>query len=113
MSSFLHKSAVIATLATRTGLKRSEVEKVLATYATVISEELVTHGGINLPGIGRAKAVARKPVAARTLINPKTRKPIKVPATPARTTYKAKFGRTFLKNLEKIQASATNPVASR
>lgn len=93
---FKQKQEVISELAHRTSLTRDQVSGVLSAYSDLIAEELVSVGGINLPDLGRAKVHVRKPVAARNSVNPRTHEPMVIPAVPAKSTYKAKFGKDFL-----------------
>lgn len=105
--SYMQKQAVIAALSTRTNLPREQVALVMETYATLIAEELVAHGGINLPDLGRAKVVTRRAVAERHSVNPRTREPMVIPAVPAKDTYRAKFGKDFMSRLAAIKTPPT------
>lgn len=71
------KTELIDALAAESGLKKSEVEKVLGAFTKTVAETLKKGENITLVGFGSFGISERK---ARTGRNPQTGKEIKIPA---------------------------------
>ena len=89
----MKKIDVVKEVAKRSGQTVDTVAAVLDHQASVLAEALVRDGIVNVPDLGRAKRVVRKPVAARQSVNPKTREPMVIPAQPETVSFKLKLGK--------------------
>lgn len=74
----MNKNELINEVARQTGLSRRESEVGVQTMLDLIAKELVKGGKITLTGFGTFDVGKRK---ARAGVNPKTGKPINIPAT--------------------------------
>jgi len=73
----MKKSDLVIQLSKQTGLSQSEIRKVLEAFESVITKELADGGFVLLTGFGKFFVRSR---AARNGINPRTFKPIEIPA---------------------------------
>ncbi len=73
----LTKTAMLAELATATGLSKKDVAKVLDALAELACAQASAASGCTVPGLGKLKLVQR---SARTGRNPATGEAIKIPA---------------------------------
>lgn len=74
------KAELIAMVAEATKSKKSDVERIVSSLGDVAAAELLGGGEVSLPGLGKLKAHQCK---ARTGRNPRTGKPIDIPAKTA------------------------------
>ena len=81
----MNKNELVASLAEKTGLKKTEVEKVLKAFTETVTDELKKGEKVQLVGFGTFAAKKRP---AREGINPLTTEPLKIPAKVA-ATFKA------------------------
>lgn len=102
----MKKSDVVKEVAKRSGQTVDVVTAVLDNQASVLAEALVRDGIVNVPDIGRAKRVIRKPVAARQSVNPKTREPMVIPAQPETVTFRLKLGKPFEDRIAAVGTTA-------
>jgi DNA-binding protein HU-beta len=73
----MNKTELIDAIAAASGLTKVDSKKALDGYLTAVKAELKKGGKVTLVGFGTYSVVAKK---ARTGINPKTKKPIKIAA---------------------------------
>ena len=73
----MNKSELVASIATSTGLNKSDSEKALSSILGAISETLAKGESVSLVGFGSFSVTAR---AGRTGRNPQTGKPLKIAA---------------------------------
>jgi DNA-binding protein HU-beta len=73
----MNKTELINAIADASGLSKIDSRKALDGFLTSVTTELKKGGKITLVGFGTYSVVAKK---ARTGINPKTKKPIKIAA---------------------------------
>ena len=83
------QTAIVSTLADRTGLKKSEVKSVLDAITELATTEVKKNGEFTVPGFGKLKKTNRK---AREGRNPATGAVIKI---PAKTTVKFSVGKAM------------------
>jgi DNA-binding protein HU-beta len=72
------KAELVARLAEDTELTQAVASKALNSLLVVLAEEIKNSGGITLSGLGSFVVVER---AARKGFNPKTKEPIRIPAS--------------------------------
>ncbi len=70
------KADIIDQVAGGTGLTKSETRLLLENFLVVIARGLLEDGRIDIRGFGSFKVVTRR---ARTIRNPKTKKPVDIP----------------------------------
>jgi DNA-binding protein HU-beta len=73
----MNKTELIDAIAAASGLTKVDSKKALDGYLTAVTAELKKGGKVTLVGFGTYSVVDKK---ARTGINPKTKKAIKIPA---------------------------------
>jgi DNA-binding protein HU-beta len=83
------QTAIVSTLADRTGLKKSEVKSVIDAITELATTEVKKNGEFTVPGFGKLKKTNRK---AREGRNPATGAVIKI---PAKTTVKFSVGKAM------------------
>jgi DNA-binding protein HU-beta len=83
------QTAIVSTLADKTGLKKSEVKSVIDAITELATVEVKKNGEFTVPGFGKLKKTNRK---AREGRNPATGAIIKI---PAKTTVKFSVGKAM------------------
>ena len=83
------QTAIVSTLAEKTGLKKSEVKSVIDAITELATVEVKKNGEFTVPGFGKLKKTNRK---AREGRNPATGAIIKI---PAKTTVKFSVGKAI------------------
>ena len=83
------QTAIVSTLADKTGLKKSEVKNVIDAMTELATTEVKKNGEFTVPGFGKLKKTNRK---AREGRNPATGAIIKI---PAKTTVKFSVGKAM------------------
>jgi DNA-binding protein HU-beta len=83
------QTAIVSTLADKTGLKKSEVKSVFDALTELATTEVKRNGEFTIPGFGKLKKTNRK---AREGRNPATGAIIKI---PAKTTVKFSVGKAM------------------
>jgi DNA-binding protein HU-beta len=83
------QTAIVSTLADKTGLKKSEVKSVIDAMTELATTEVKKNGEFTVPGFGKLKKTNRK---AREGRNPATGAVIKI---PAKTTVKFSVGKAM------------------
>jgi DNA-binding protein HU-beta len=83
------QTAIVSTLADKTGLKKSEVKSVFDALNDLATTEVKKNGEFTIPGFGKLKKTNRK---AREGRNPATGAVIKI---PAKTTVKFSVGKAM------------------
>ena len=83
------QTAIVSTLADKTGLKKSEVKGVFDALTELATSEVKKNGEFTVPGFGKLKKTNRK---AREGRNPATCEIIKI---PAKTTVKFSVGKAM------------------
>jgi DNA-binding protein HU-beta len=83
------QTAIVSTLADKTGLKKSEVKSVIDAITELATTEVKKNGEFTVPGFGKLKKTNRK---AREGRNPATGAIIKI---PAKTTVKFSVGKAM------------------
>jgi DNA-binding protein HU-beta len=83
------QTAIVSTLADKTGLKKSEVKSVIDAMTELATTEVKKNGEFTVPGFGKLKKTNRK---AREGRNPATGAIIKI---PAKTTVKFSVGKAM------------------
>ena len=83
------QTAIVSTLADKTGLKKSEVKSVFDALTDLATTEVKKNGEFTVPGFGKLKKTNRK---AREGRNPATGAIIKI---PAKTTVKFSVGKAM------------------
>jgi DNA-binding protein HU-beta len=83
------QTAIVSTLADKTGLKKSEVKTVFDALIELATSEVKKNGEFTIPGFGKLKKTNRK---AREGRNPATGEIIKI---PAKTTVKFSVGKAM------------------
>ena len=83
------QTAIVSTLADKTGLKKSEVKTVFDALTELATSEVKKNGEFTIPGFGKLKKTNRK---AREGRNPATGEIIKI---PAKTTVKFSVGKAM------------------
>ena len=83
------QTAIVSTLADKTGLKKSEVKSVFDALTDLATTEVKRNGEFTIPGFGKLKKTNRK---AREGRNPATGAVIKI---PAKTTVKFSVGKAM------------------
>jgi len=83
------QTAIVSTLADKTGLKKSEVKSVFDALVDLATGEVKKNGEFTVPGFGKLKKTNRK---AREGRNPATGAIIKI---PAKTTVKFSVGKAM------------------
>jgi len=76
----MNKAELVTVMAEKTGLSKKDTEKVLKAFEEAVTEELAKDGKVQLVGFGTFDVNQR---AARTGINPQTKKEMKIPASKA------------------------------
>ncbi|MBO5995015.1 MAG: HU family DNA-binding protein [Firmicutes bacterium] len=76
----MNKAQLVAAIAETAGLTKKDAEKALGAIETVVTETLMNGEKIQLVGLGTFEVSER---AARTGINPQTKKQIKIAASKA------------------------------
>lgn len=76
----MKKAELVAAIAEKTELSKKDAEKAVKAFTEVVEEELKRGGKIQLVGFGTFEVAER---AARTGINPSTKKKIQIPASKA------------------------------
>lgn len=74
----MNKTELVAAMAEKTGLTKADSEKALKAFLETVEETLKAGDKVQLVGFGTFESRAR---AARTGINPQTKKQIKIKAT--------------------------------
>lgn len=85
----MNKSELIETLASKTGVTKTDAAKIVAAFTETVTETLASGDSVQLIGFGTFKPVAK---AAKTCRNPKTGETVKV---PAKTVAKFQVGGTL------------------
>ena len=93
----MNKTELVAAMADQAGLSKKDAEKALKAFTDVVADELKKDGKVQLVGFGTFEVRAR---AARTGINPRTKKKIKIPATKV-PAFKA--GRSLKEAVAKVK----------
>lgn len=83
------QTAIVSTLADKTGLKKSEVKSIIDAMTELATSEVKKNGEFTVPGFGKLKKTNRK---AREGRNPATGAIIKI---PAKTTVKFSVGKAM------------------
>jgi DNA-binding protein HU-beta len=83
------QTAIVSTLADKTGLKKTEVKSVIDAITELATIEVKKNGEFTVPGFGKLKKTNRK---AREGRNPATGAIIKI---PAKTTVKFSVGKAM------------------
>jgi len=83
------QTAIVSTLADKTGLEKSEVKNVFDALVDLATGEVRRNGEFTIPGFGKLKKTNRK---AREGRNPATGAVIKI---PAKTTVKFSVGKAM------------------
>jgi DNA-binding protein HU-beta len=83
------QTAIVSTLADKTGLKKSEIKSVIDAMTELATSEVKKNGEFTVPGFGKLKKTNRK---AREGRNPATGAIIKI---PAKTTVKFSVGKAM------------------
>jgi DNA-binding protein HU-beta len=83
------QTAIVSTLAEKTGLKKTEVKSVIDAITELATTEVKKNGEFTVPGFGKLKKTNRK---AREGRNPATGAIIKI---PAKTTVKFSVGKAM------------------
>ena len=83
------QTAIVSTLADKTGLKKSEIKTVFDALVDLATGEVKRNGEFTIPGFGKLKKTNRK---AREGRNPATGAVIKI---PAKTTVKFSVGKAM------------------
>lgn len=73
----MNKQAIVAALATTSGISKAQAERNLNAFLSVVSTGLKEHGEFTLSGIGKLKVVSRQ---ARLGRNPNTGAALQIPA---------------------------------
>ncbi|MFV0471503.1 MAG: HU family DNA-binding protein [Paludibacteraceae bacterium] len=73
----MNKAELISAIATESGLTKTDSKKALDATVKAVTKVLANGGKVSLVGFGTFSVTAR---AARTGINPSTKKSIKIPA---------------------------------
>ena len=76
----MNKAELVVAIAGKSGLTKKDSEKALSAFLEAVSGELAKGGKVQLVGFGTFDVAARK---ARQGLNPKTKAPIKIPASKA------------------------------
>ena len=76
----MNKNELVAKMAEKAGLKKTEAEKALKAFTETVAEELKNGEKIQLVGFGTFEVAQR---AAREGINPLTKQPMKIAASKA------------------------------
>lgn len=76
----MNKAQLVAAMAEKAGLKKTEAEKALEAFESTVTEALAKGDKIQLVGFGTFETVER---AARTGINPQTKGKIQIAASKA------------------------------
>ncbi len=76
----MNKSELIAAVAEKAGLKKTEAEKALAAFVETVSEKLAAGEKVQIVGFGTFEVKDRP---ARVAHNPMTKEPVEVPASKA------------------------------
>ena len=74
----MKKAELITAMAAKTGMKKSDTQKVLEAFIDVVSDELVAGEKVQITGFGTFEVSKR---AAREGVNPATGKKIKIAAS--------------------------------
>ncbi|MDR2611860.1 MAG: HU family DNA-binding protein [Deltaproteobacteria bacterium] len=72
------KAELVARIAEEAQVTQTQANKALQSFINAVSEEVKGSGSINVTGLGTFSVSKR---AARSGINPRTREPIKIPAS--------------------------------
>ncbi len=83
------QTAIVSTLADKTGLKKTEVKGVFDALTALATTEVKKNGEFTIPGFGKIVKAKRK---AREGRNPATGETIKI---PAKTTVKFRLGKSM------------------
>ncbi|MGN1318152.1 MAG: HU family DNA-binding protein [Lachnospirales bacterium] len=76
----MNKTELVAKIAEKTGLKKTDAEKALKAFEETVTSELVAGGEVRLVGFGTFDVKER---AAHTGVNPKTKEAIEIAASKA------------------------------
>ena len=76
----MNKSELIEKVAGKAGLSKSDAERAVNSFITVIESAVAANDKVTLPGFGAWSRTAR---AARTGRNPRTGAPVQIPASNA------------------------------
>ena len=76
----MNKSELIEKVAGQAGLSKSDAERAVNSFITVIESAVAANDKVTLPGFG---AWSRTQRAARTGRNPRTGEPVQIPASKA------------------------------
>lgn len=76
----MNKTELVAAMAGKAELSKKDTEAALKAFIDVVTEELKKGGNVQLVGFGNFEVVER---AARSGINPLTKKPMNIPASKA------------------------------
>ncbi|MDR3154413.1 MAG: HU family DNA-binding protein [Deltaproteobacteria bacterium] len=72
------KAELVAKIASEADVTQAQANRALKSFVSAVSDEVKTTGSINVTGLGTF-TVAKRP--ARSGFNPRTREPIKIPAS--------------------------------
>ena len=92
----MNKAELVRKIAEKTGMSQAKTRKFLDTFIEVMEEELVRGGEVKLLGFGTFRVVKRK---GRKGTDPRTRKPIKI---PAKKVVKFRAGKRLTKKLAEV-----------
>ncbi len=76
----MNKTELVAKIAEKTGLKKTDAEKALKAFEEVVTSELVAGGEVRLVGFGTFDVKER---AAHTGVNPRSKETIQIAASKA------------------------------
>ena len=76
----MKKAELITAMAAKTGMKKSDTQKVLEAFIDVVSDELVAGEKVQITGFGTFEVKER---AERTGVNPRTKEEITIAASKA------------------------------
>lgn len=76
----MNKTELVAKIAEKSGLKKTEAEKALKAFEEAVTAELVAGGEVRLVGFGTFDVKVR---AAHTGVNPRTKEQIEIAASKA------------------------------
>ncbi len=105
------KAELLAALSEKTGVSKTDTEKVLDAFFSEATAAAKGLGSISWPGFGKFSGVQR---AARTVANPQDRtKKVKVPASVAVRFTPSSVLKTELNSKAKAKKAAAKPAAAK
>jgi DNA-binding protein HU-beta len=103
----LHKTELIAAIATKAGLTKVDAERAVNACLEIIQSTVASGGDVVMPGFGTFRS---SPRAAREGRNPQTGQPISIPAT---TVPAFSAGKTFKEAVAAGAQPASPPATTR